>query len=616
MVINSKTLTSTSDIYTENYIKIGDHGAIFNNSTSALVGLDGTIDWACFPDFDSDPIFDSILDSKKGGYFLFRPRGESKINQYYEEFTNILITEFIQNDKIVLRLTDFLPTSDCSTLNFPEIHRFVEVLSGINVEIYFKPSFHFGKEVPQIIENKNGFLFQGKNSSVGLSSNFKLVSGPGIVYNDNLFLGAGTYQWLVISTDINYIHKVEEYKSYQRLEETRIYWKNWTNKITYHGLWHKYLLRSALVLKGMFYEPTGLMVAAPTSSLPESIGGERNWDYRYTWVRDTTYVIEAMSMIGLKDEASKFLYGLMNMIHRDHRLRTIYPLNETRELSEKILDYSGYMNSGPVRIGNEAVDQLQVDQYGSIINAIYHFELSGGIVTLQLWDFIVEILDKLKQIWKYPDSSIWEFRSVPRHYVYSKLMSWAAFHFAGLIGKKLFYSADYEDWARIENEIKEDILANGFNSALNSFVQSYGSDEIDASLLRLPLLNFLEPTDPRVLSTIRAVETRLMNSSYLFKRYLEDDGLKGDDNGFLLLTFWYIEDLIKMGSIGKAKDILESILSMSNHLMLFSEEMDLKTNDMLGNFPQAISHLGVVRTITLLNNEFKKSGNAGILKYA
>ena len=616
MVINSKTLSSTGDIYRENYIKIGDHGAIFNNRTSALVGLDGTIDWACFPDFDSDPIFDSILDSKKGGFFMFKPVEESKITQYYEEFTNILITEFIQNEKIVLRLTDFLPTSDCATLNFPEIHRFVEVLSGIRVKICFKPSFHFNSETPKVIENENGFLFQGENSSVGLSSNFKLTSGDGIVYNNNLFLGAGTYQWLVISTDINYIHKVEEYKSYQRLEETRIYWKNWTNKITYHGLWHKYLLRSALVLKGMFYEPTGLMVAAPTSSLPESIGGERNWDYRYTWVRDTTYVIEALSMIGLKDEASKFLYGLMNMIHRDHKLRTIYPLDETRELAEKILDYSGYMNSAPVRMGNQAVEQLQVDQYGSIINAIYHFELSGGIVTLQLWDFIVEILDTLKLIWTYPDSSIWEFRSEPRHYVYSKLMSWAAFHFAGLIGKKLSYSANYEEWNKIENEIREEILTKGFSTEANSFVQSYGSDEIDASILRLPLLNFLNADDPRVLGTINAVESKLMNSSYLFKRYLENDGLKGEDNGFLLLTFWYIEDLIKMERVGEAKDILEYILNMSNHLMLFSEEIDLKSNDMLGNFPQAISHLGVIRTITLLNNQFKKIENAGILKYS
>jgi glucoamylase len=605
---------NSTEISDENYIKIGNHGAIFNNRTAALIGLDGTMDWACFPNFDSDPIFDSILDYKKGGYFMFKPLCDTKLNQYYEEFTNILITEFIKNNDVILRLTDFLPISEFSTVNFPEIHRFVEVLDNVKVKIHFKPNFNFGTEIPEIEENDNGYLFRGSKSNVGLSSNFKLNKGNMLVYNDDITLGKGTYQWLVISAGINHISKVYEYKSYARLEETRNYWRVWSNKIDYHGLYHKYLMRSALTLKGLFYDPTGMMVAAPTSSLPEAIGGERNWDYRFTWARDTAYVIDALSMVGLKDEATKFLYDMMNKINADKRLRTIYPINGSGSITEKIIDYSGYRNSAPVRIGNKAEEQLQIDQYGSIVNAIYHFALSGGMVTVQLWDFILDILNSLKLIWKYSDSSIWEFRTEPKQYVYSKLLSWTAFHRAGIIGRKLGYSGNYDEWKSIEDEIKNEILEQGFNKDLNSFVQYYGSDTVDASMLIMPLTDFLDPDDYRLVGTIKMIESRLMNSSYLFKRYIEDDGIKGKDNAFLLLSFWYIEDLIKMDRVSDAKEVLESILKRSNHLMLFSEEIDFDSYEMLGNFPQAITHLGVISAITKLNNEFKRNEKSSILK--
>jgi len=295
----------------------------------------------------------------------------------------------------------------------------------------------------------------------------------------------------------------------------------------------------------------------------------------------------------------------MYKINKQKAIKTIYEINDESILKEKVLDYSGYRNSRPVRIGNKASGQFQLDQYGSIINAIYHFSLADGVITTQLWDFVLGILEKLEVIWKYPDSSIWEFRTEPKHYVYSKLISWSAFHRAILMGKKLGYSAPYETWRKVEKEIKEDILKNGYNNEMECFVQSYDSKNIDASLLRLPLMDFLNIKDKRVINTIRCIESNLMTPNYLFLRYNKDDGLKSMDNPFLLLSFWYVEDLILMGRTEHAKKVLETLLSKSNHLYLFSEEINPETGSLLGNFPQAITHLGVIRAIARLNSALK-----------
>lgn len=587
------------------YIKIQNHGALFNNRSSVLVGIDGTIDWACLPNFNSTPIFDAILDNKKGGYFILKPLYYTEANQHYENSTNILITKFIKDNNAILKLTDFLPASEFLTINFPEIHILVEALEDVNIKIYFKPSFRYGTENPEVESNENGYLFHGSEIDIGISTNFKLNKNENIVYNDNIKLKKGEKQWIVISAGINNLINVNKYRSYKRLKETRDYCKNWVSKINYNGLYEKYVKRSALTLKGLFYEPSGMMVAAPTSSLPESIGGERNWDYRFTWIRDTAYVIETLSLIGLDYEASEFLYNLMDRINTDKKLSTIYSIDNSNIFNEKIIDYSGYMNSRPVRMGNKAANQLQLDQYGSIINAIYRFHLAGGIVTVQLWDFVINILNTLKIIWRYPDSSVWEFRGKPRQYVYSKFISWAAFHRAIIMGKRLGYPAPYDEWKNIEKEIKNDMLKNGFNSEINSFTQYYGSKNVDGSLLRLPLMNFLPINDYRIKGTIKKIENDLMYDNYLFKRYNNDDNIKGKDNAFLLLSFWYIEDLIKMNRIKDAKKTLESILKLSNHLMLFSEEIDLNNYNMLGNFPQAITHLGVILAIVKLNNKLK-----------
>jgi glucoamylase len=602
-------LHNIKNTYSSDYLKIKDHGFIVNNRTAALVGMDGTVDWACFPDFNSNPVFDSILDAQKGGYFKTKPIAACHVNQYYEEFTNILITEFINDNHVVLRLTDFLPVSSYSTINFPEIHRFIEApYSDIDITVDVKPDFNFGADHVKITENRYGYLFSSKNNTLGVSTNLKLNKGKGEVYN-NITMRKGTYHWIVVLSGVRQIGSVEQYSSYDRLEESRNYWRSWTGKINYSGLYYDYVLRSALTLKGLFYEPTGMMVAAPTTSLPEIIGGERNWDYRYTWIRDTAYVIESLSLIGLKDEASKFLYDLMAIVQKDSKVRTIYPINSVTDIDETDVNFSGYMNSRPVRIGNKASDQLQIDQYGSIVNAVFRFYEAGGLVTTYLWDFIIEILDILKDIWQVPDSSIWEFRAEPRHYIYSKFISWTAFHRAIIMGKSLGYHAPYREWMKFRREIRTEIMEKGYNSNVNAFTQYYGSDEVDGSILRMPLTGFIKASDPKFLSTLEKVEKDLKNNDGIFIRYRNDDGLTGKDNGFLLLSFWYVEDLILMGRIKDAKETFENLLSYSNHLMLFSEELNFdNSNEMLGNFPQAITHLGVIRAAVKLNRAMRKKG--------
>ncbi|MEM0158005.1 MAG: glycoside hydrolase family 15 protein, partial [Thermoplasmataceae archaeon] len=422
------------DIYSDGYIKISHHGVIMNNRSAALVGMDGTIDWACLPNFNSPPVFDSILDKEKGGFFSIAPTEKDglQVAQYYREYTNVLITEFLRDGKVILRLTDFMPTSEYSTISFPEIHRMIETLGGdVNVSVSFRATLNYGGANGVAIEQrKNGFIFRSRKNNVGVVSEIPLKLEDHIVSGTAL-IPRRSSRWIVALQGILHLDRISDYKSYERLEETIDYWQKWSNQSNYKGMFNNDVTRSSLVLKGLFYEPTGLMVAAPTASLPECIGGERNWDYRYTWVRDTAYVIEALSMIGYKREATKFLYDMMDIIMREGKIRTIYPIDINGSLDEiEIGDYDGHRGSRPVRFGNKAVEQLQIDQYGSIVNAIQALSQSGGIVNSYLWNFVGETLDTLSDIWKEPDSSIWEFRTEPRHYVYSKLISWSAFRSA------------------------------------------------------------------------------------------------------------------------------------------------------------------------------------------
>ncbi len=405
--------------------------------------------------------------------------------------------------------------------------------------------------------------------------------------------------------------RTSDYKSFQLLEQTIRYQKDWVGKGNFPILHNNEVIRSALVLKGLVYDPTGLMVAAPTSSLPESIGGDRNYDYRFCWVRDVSYAIESLSMLGYKDEAVKFLYDVMERVKMDGDLKTIYPINSNDSLEEIEIPYEGYRKSSPVRVGNAASVQLQIDEYGSLINAIYHLAKAGGPVNSYLWDFVTSILAKLSDLWKNGDSSIWEFRTQPLHYTYSKAIAWSAFKRGIELSKELGLSGPIAKWKTEEEYIRNDIIKNAYDEELNSFTQHYGSKIVDASLLRLPLLGFLPPSDPRMIGTIDRIEKDLMVDNYLFKRYNIMDNFNSPDNAFLLLSFWYIEDLVLMGRIKKAKSTMDKLLSHSNHVGLLSEEVEFNTGELIGNFPQALSHLGLIRSAVRLNRVSKYNSSIG-----
>ncbi len=609
----SRKSISLGELNSEEYLKIGHHGLIASNRTAALIGMNGTIDWACLPNFNSDPIFDSILDSKKGGRFVLQPSltNDVEASQFYIDNTNILVTEFKKYNQVILRITDFIPTSKFTTINFPEIHRYVETpVEGIKIHSEVKLSFHFGQKSHNISKYKFGYLFNSENEYVGLSSDFPFRNEKGYLISDFFTKKKGS-GWMITFYGMQHIQKTTDYKSFELMEHTANSQKEWISSGNFPITHNHEVIRSALVLKGLIYEPTGLMVAAPTTSLPESIGGDRNYDYRFSWVRDVAYVIESLTMLGYKNEAVKFLYDVMERVKMEGHLKTIYSINEYDNLEEKIVDYEGYKKSAPVRVGNLAASQLQIDEYGSLINAVYHVAYSGGLINTYLWDFVRTMLAKLTEIWRFGDSSIWEFRTEPLHYTYSKAIAWSAFQRGVDMSKKLGLTAPVAEWKAQADTIKKELMQNAFDKEENSFMQYYGSKSTDASLLRLPLLGFLPPSHPAITGTVKKIEQDLMVNGYLFKRYSEEDNFSSKDNAFTLLSFWYVEDLIIMGKVNKAKEVLERIISHSNYLGLISEEIDLKTGELLGNFPQALSHLGLIRATVRLNRVSKNRGRIG-----
>ena len=576
---------------------IRHHGMIANNTSAALVAANGKISWACLPIFSSPPVFDCILDSKKGTFFHICPADTQGITvkQEYVHKTPVLKTSFYKSDKKILEITDFMPETRYENIKFPEIHRIVRSFqNAIDVSIKVTMRADYGDLGKITDKSEKGFtVSSGKREITYISTVPVNLDQTGL--NQTYTFKENSTEIFVIAYGLKDHISIEDFKSIELLDKTISFWSNWYDESTYNGIYKDEIMRSAITLRGLFYEPTGLMVAAPTTSLPECIGGERNWDYRYSWIRDTAYVIEAQSFLGYHQYATKFLYDIMEIIENEGKIRTIYPINLQDDITEKSLDYEGYMGSKPVRIGNLASDQLQLDQYGSIINAIYHLCNAGGLINTFLRNFIIETTEKIIEKWAEPDSSIWEFRTEKRHYVYSKIMCWMGIDRAIKIGRMQNFSFPYKEWESQRDKIREDVLKNGFDKSLNSFVQFYGSKDVDASLLRIPVLDFLPGTDERIRGTIAMAEKKLMHEKYLFSRYLNDDGLSCKDNPFLLLSFWYAEALIEMGREKDAKKVYETILGLSNDLKLFSEEIDLDNFDMIGNYPQAITHIGVIR---------------------
>jgi GH15 family glucan-1,4-alpha-glucosidase len=572
--------------------------------SAALVASDGTIDWCCLPRFDSPSIFGSLLDARRGGQWRIQPTDAWTSEQRYLPATNVLVTEFRLARGGVVHLTDFMPVGPARSGS--EIHRRVACIrSGGEVELELVAAFDYGREPASLLGRAFGVLLAGRRREAAA------LSGPAGTpwrFEDGairarLALGEGEDAWFVFRFDEDEVHPVGDYRSVESLEATTRWWDAWVSPLAYQGPYRREVERSALALKLCSYQPSGAIVGAPTTSLPESPGGDRNWDYRYTWLRDSAFVLFALDRLGFGAEVDAFQRFLKRVCRGapGEFLQVMFAVDGSRDLPETVLDHlDGYRGSRPVRIGNSAAGQFQLDIYGELLEtfAIAHRRrpLSEGG-----WEALRGLVEAAAAQWRRPDYSIWEARREPRHYVYSKVMAWAALDRGIRLARRHGLSADLERWERERDAVHAEVMEKGWNPGLGSFVQCYDDSALDAAVLIIPKIGFLPRSDPRVRSTLDAVVRRLGTScEELIYRYRSPDGLRGDEGAFLPCSFWRVQVLAMIGEHAEAERLFRNLLRRANHLGLLAEEMDPATGEQLGNFPQALSHAALINTACIL----------------
>ncbi len=593
------------------YLPIEDHGIIGNLHTAALVGTDGTVDWLCLPAFDSPSVFASILDDEKGGQFSLRPCDYARSQQLYLPDTNVLLTRFFSPEGMA-EVLDFMPI-----LAGPnERHRLVRSVRFIRGRMDFdaecRPAFDYARMEHSVHVGKTGAVFASKSpahSSLGLSADVRLGERPRGAAGARFALGEGERATFVL-TELEDERAPDGPPSPAEFEgllrETMDYWRRWLSQSTYHGRWREVVHRSALVLKLMVYDPTGALVAAPTMGLPESIGAERNWDYRYTWLRDAALTLYALIYIGFEDEARNFMGWLKDRCQEDDDglLQPLYGIDGRKSIVEEELTHlSGHKNSRPVRVGNGAHDQVQLDLYGAVLDAAYLYNKHGAPLDYDLWQSLRKILGWLTENWRQPDEGIWEVRGGRRQFVSSKILSWVALERAIRISRQRGLPAGDGRWRAERDAIYEEVMEKGWNPEKKSFVQYYGADALDASLLLMPLTKFVGPTDPRWLATLDRISEELTYDNLVLRYKTEEaapDGFRSEEGSFSLCSFWLVECLTQVGRLEEARLALEKMFSYANHLGLYAEEIG-HSGEHLGNFPQAFTHLALISAATHLD---------------
>lgn len=589
------------------YLPIEDHGVIGDLHTAALVGTDGTIDWLCMPAFDSPSVFCSILDDEKGGYFSLHPADYLHSQQLYLPDTNVLLTRFLASDGMA-EVLDFMPILEGKR----ERHRLVRnvrVIRGeMDFEVECRPAFDYARKEHTVSIVKGGVIFAAGYTCLGLSTEVQFEESAEQGARARFTLGEGASATFVlgeVGEDEGPGEVLSDRDFDGLLKSTLDYWRGWMSQCTYEGQWREAVRRSALALKLMVYDPTGAIVAAPTMGLPEKIGGERNWDYRYTWLRDAAFALYALISIGFEEEAGKFMGWLTARCQEaDGKLQPLYSLDGRAKIEETELDHlSGYQGSSPVRLGNAAYGQLQLDIYGAVMDAAYLYNKWGAPLDYDLWHNIRRIMDWLSENWQQPDEGMWEVRGGRQHFVSSKVMSWVALERAVRIARQRGLPAGNGDWIRERDKIYEEIMEKGWNPERESFVQHYGSGALDASLLLMPLVKFVGPTDPRWISTLDSIQEELTYDTLVDRYSVEEaasDGLDGNEGSFSLCSFWYVECLAKAGRTEEARLALEKMFSYANHLGLYAEEIG-RSGEALGNFPQAFTHLSLISAAIYLD---------------
>jgi len=595
------------------YQPIENYGLIGNMRTAALVGIDGSIDWLCLPHFDSPSVFAGILDDRKGGRFKIAPAQNGVTHkQFYWPDSNILVTRFLSPDGVG-QVIDFMPVGlrrqDPSA--YPLVRRVQVVRGSMTFQLECRPAFNYARDDHRVHLSTEGATFHSASCNLALVTPIPLKKDDTSVQAEFTLQEGQTVAFILHESESATISGLAfpDDQGQELFDRTVEYWRRWLGRCTYMGRWREMVHRSCLALKLLTFEPTGAIVAAPTCSLPEGLGGTRNWDYRYTWIRDAAFTIYGLLRVGFTEEAREFMQWLEKRCHElepDGSLQIMYGINGRHDLTEETLDHlDGYKGSRPVRIGNGAYNQLQLDIYGELMDSVYLYNKHGSPISYDLWVHLRRLVNWVCDHWQDPDEGVWEIRAGRRHFVYSKLMCWVAIDRGLRLADKRSFPAERERWIKVRDAIYEEIIAKGWNSGLQAFVQHYGSDTLDASTLMIPLVFFLAPTDPRMLRTLDAVlrppEKGGLLSNSLVYRYNVDhssDGLDGKEGTFNICTFWLVEALTRAGKVDparlqQARLMFEQMLGYASHLRLYAEQTG-HHGEALGNFPQAFTHLALI----------------------
>lgn len=606
------------------YPPIADYGLISDMHSCALVSQAGSVDWCCFPRFDSPAVFGRLLDWDKGGYFKITAAGVRATSRRYLPDTNVLETTF-ETESGVARLTDFMavhphvgPGGPREISGDQQLVRLLECDSGtVDFSLVCCPRFEYGTIVPHAhIDTPHTAFAHGGADAIALYCSTHLSRAPDNSFVSEGTLSAGESLWAVVSYESRFSHQVaerDEIMLRRRLNDTIKFWEEWSSRCTYKGKYRDHVLRSALTLKGLTYAPSGGLVAAATTSLPERIGGARNWDYRYTWIRDATFALYALYLVGYTAEAEAFGQWLeWSTVGRAMDLQIMYGLGGERRLTECTLDeLAGYRGSTPVRVGNDAYRQFQLDIYGEIMDSAHLYRKFVGPLNEDYWEYLLRVVRYVMAHWREPDEGIWESRGGRQHYVFSKVMCWAAMDRAIKAAEALDLPGDVERWHEVREEIREDVLAKGVDKERGLFVQAYGSRGLDASTLMLPLVGFIRADDPRMRATIEAIQRDLTSAEGFVYRYKDfDDGMDGGEGTFNICTLWLADNLVLLGEMESACRLFERLLDHTNELGLLSEQIESGTGAMLGNFPQAFSHMAIINTAVQISRAEKRLAKA------
>jgi GH15 family glucan-1,4-alpha-glucosidase len=599
------------------YLPIENHGIIGDLRTIALVGTDGSIDFMCLPEFDSPSVFAALLDQRRGGRFQLAPLLEgAREKQLYLPDTCVLLTRFLAASGVA-EVVDFMPIETASA-GQPVVRRAKTVRGEVRFRMVCEPRFDYARSTHTVERTTDGMRFVSAGSpamALRLRASVPLREEDGAAVAE-FTLRADESAWFVLEQSLPGNETPSAAPDYvaDAFKETVAFWRRWVGRSSYRGRWREMVNRSALTLKLLNSSAHGSIIASPTFGLPERLGGQRNWDYRYTWIRDASFTLYGLMRLGYTEEAAAFMRWVearCEELEPDGSLQIMYGIDGRHDLVEETLTHlEGYMGSAPVRIGNAAYGHLQLDIYGELMDAIYLYDKYGEPISYDLWSNITRFIEWVCRHWREPDESIWEVRGGRREFLYSRVLCWAAIDRAVRLSQKRSFPAPLVRWHDVRDEIHQDIFTNFWDAKRRTFAQAKGSTALDASALLMPLIRFVSPTDPRWVSTLRAIERELVSDSLVYRYRLSDgftDGLAGDEGTFSMCSFWYVECLSRLGDLEQARFYFEKMLGYANHVGLYGEQLGYR-GEHLGNFPQAFTHLALISAAYDLDRRLSAAG--------